>query len=122
MEASEAEAKIAATKTETARAAAIEAAPHLDALDPYAAAMAWAKGDQDETIDPASDRRLDPETQTAATSASGIPPNVEINDVRRQGFWNQWQLNLRESSAHLVGLIMRRVVCDASAVLRVSFV
>ena len=42
--------------------------------------------------------------------------------VRRQGFWNQWQLNLRESSAHLVGLIMRRVVCDASAVLRVSFV
>ena len=42
--------------------------------------------------------------------------------VRRQGFWNQWQLNLRESSAHLVGLIMRHVVCDASAVLRVSFV
>ena len=42
--------------------------------------------------------------------------------VRRQGFWNQWQLKLRESSAHLVGLIMRRVVCDASAALRVSFV
>ena len=26
--------------------------------------------------------------------------------VRRQGFWNQWQLKLRESSAHLVGFIM----------------
>ena len=45
-----------------------------------------------------------------------------LQSVRRQGFWNQWQLNLRESSAHLFGLIMRRVVCDASAVLRVSFV
>jgi hypothetical protein len=42
--------------------------------------------------------------------------------VRRQGFWNQWQLKLRESSAHLVGLIMRRVVCDASVAFRVSFV
>ena len=37
--------------------------------------------------------------------------------VRRQGFWNQWQLKLRESSAHLVGLIMRRAVCDASVAL-----
>jgi len=26
--------------------------------------------------------------------------------VRRQGFWNQWQLKLRESLAHLVGFIM----------------
>jgi hypothetical protein len=42
--------------------------------------------------------------------------------VRRQGFWNQWQLKLRESSAHLVGFIMRRVVCDASAAFRGSFV
>jgi len=42
--------------------------------------------------------------------------------VHRQGFWNQWQLKLRESLAHLVGFIMRRAVGDASAALRVSFV
>ncbi|SFS41302.1 MobA/MobL family protein [Sulfitobacter marinus] len=91
MEASEAEAKIAATKTETARVAAIEAAPHLDALDPYAAAMAWAKGGRDETIDPASDRRMNPETETAATSGSGIPPNVEINKNAASRFARQRQ-------------------------------
>ena len=45
-----------------------------------------------------------------------------VSDVCRQGFWNQWQLKLRESLAHLVGFIMRRAVGDASAVLRVSFV
>ena len=46
----------------------------------------------------------------------------DLITVRRQGFWNQWQLKLRESSAHLVGFIMRRVVCDASAAFRGSFV
>jgi len=44
------------------------------------------------------------------------------DDVRRQGFWNQRRPKLRESLAHLVCLIMRRAVCDASAALRVSFV
>ena len=43
-------------------------------------------------------------------------------DVRRQGFWHQELRKLRESLAHLVGFIMRRVVCDASVALRVSFV
>ncbi len=43
-------------------------------------------------------------------------------NVRRQGFWNQWRLKLRECLAHLVGFIMRRAVCDASVALRVSFV
>ena len=38
------------------------------------------------------------------------------------GFWVQRRLKLRESSAHLVGFIMRRVACDASVVLRASFV
>ncbi len=42
--------------------------------------------------------------------------------VRRQSFWNQEQLKLRERLAHLVGLIMRRVACDASGALRASFV
>ena len=42
--------------------------------------------------------------------------------VRRQGFWDQWRPNLRESLAHLVGLIMRRAGGDASVALRVSFV
>jgi hypothetical protein len=42
--------------------------------------------------------------------------------VRRQSFWIQRQLKLRESSVHLVDCIMLRVVCDASVALRVSFV
>ena len=42
--------------------------------------------------------------------------------VRHQSFWNQWQLKLRESLAHLVGFIMRRAGGDASVALRVSFV
>jgi hypothetical protein len=42
--------------------------------------------------------------------------------VCRQGFWDQWRSKLRESLAHLVGLIMRRAGGDASVALRVSFV
>ena len=42
--------------------------------------------------------------------------------VRRQGFWDQWALKLRESLAHFVGLIMQRAGGDASVALRVSFV
>ena len=42
--------------------------------------------------------------------------------VRRQGFWNQLLPKLRDRFAHLVGLIMRRVVCDASVAFRASFV
>jgi len=45
-----------------------------------------------------------------------------ILSARRQGFWNQWQLKLREGLAHLVGFIMRRVVCVASVAFRLSFV
>jgi len=42
--------------------------------------------------------------------------------VRRQGFWDQERPILRESLAHLVGLIMRRAGGDASAALRASYV
>jgi hypothetical protein len=42
--------------------------------------------------------------------------------VRRQSFWHQWRLKLRESLAHLVGLIMWLGCCDVSVALRVSFV
>ena len=42
--------------------------------------------------------------------------------VRRQSFWNQRRLKLRESLAHLVGIIMRRAGGDASVAFRVSFV
>ena len=42
--------------------------------------------------------------------------------VCRQSFWNQMRLKLRESLAHLIGLIMQRVACDASAAFQVSFV
>jgi len=47
---------------------------------------------------------------------------LTIYRVRRQSFWNQERRNLRESSAHLFGVIMRRVCGDASAVFRVFFV
>ena len=52
--------------------------------------------------------------------ASG-EPNA-IYTVRRQSFWHQELRKLGECPAHLVGLIMRRAVCDASVALRVSFV
>ena len=42
--------------------------------------------------------------------------------VRRQGFWVQERPKLRESLAHLVGFIMRRVACDASVAFRGFFV
>jgi len=42
--------------------------------------------------------------------------------VRRQSFWHQELRKLSESLAHLVGLIMRRVVCDASVAFRSSYV
>jgi hypothetical protein len=48
--------------------------------------------------------------------------NLRVASVRRQGFWDQERPNLRESLAHLVGLIIRRVGGDASAAFRVSFV
>ena len=48
--------------------------------------------------------------------------SAELPIVRRQGFWNQWRLKLRVSSAHLVDCIMRRACCDASVAFRVSFV
>jgi len=37
-------------------------------------------------------------------------------------FLVQWRPKLRERLAHLIGLIMRRVACDASGALRGSFV
>lgn len=42
--------------------------------------------------------------------------------VRRQSFWNQELLKLRESLAHLVGLIMRLAGGGASVAFRASFV
>jgi hypothetical protein len=47
---------------------------------------------------------------------------AQQHSVRRQGFWDQWRPKLRESLAHLFGLIMRRAGGDASVALRVSFV
>jgi hypothetical protein len=46
----------------------------------------------------------------------------DVASVRRQVFWKSEQLKQVKSLAHLVGLIMRRVVCDASVAFRVSFV
>jgi 6-phosphogluconate dehydrogenase len=47
---------------------------------------------------------------------------VDAQIVRRQGFRDQWLPKLRESLAHLVGLIMRRAGGDASGAFRVSSV
>ncbi len=58
--------------------------------------------------------------QTTGTRKS--PGEKLVKDVRRQGFWHQSGLKLRESLAHLVDCMMRRVVCDASAAFRVSSV
>tara|TARA_B110000027_G_C16022996_1_gene257224 strand:- start:11 stop:652 length:642 start_codon:yes stop_codon:yes gene_type:complete len=41
------------------------------------------------------------------------PATERHRAVRRQGFWNQWRLKLRECLAHLVGFIMRRPGCLA---------
>ena len=52
----------------------------------------------------------------------GLKRPITVAAVRRQSFWVQRRPKLRERLAHLVGLIMRRVACDASGALRVSFV
>ena len=44
------------------------------------------------------------------------------SSIRRQVFWNQWQLELRKSLAHLVSLIMRLAGGNASVALRVYFI
>ena len=45
----------------------------------------------------------------AATEFTDKTTAINQLCVRRQGFWNHWQLKLREILAHLVGYIMRRV-------------
>ena len=55
------------------------------------------------------------------SNAAGFP-HAQLMAVRRQGFWDQWRPKLRESLAHLFGLIMRRAGGDASVALRVSSV
>ena len=42
--------------------------------------------------------------------------------VRRQGFWDRWPPELKEGSAHLVGLIMQRICGEASVAFRWSSV
>lgn len=79
-EAAEAEAKIDTAETAAARAAAIAAAPHLDALDPQQAAIAWAEGKLKAEIDPESDRTLEPETETAAAPKTKQPPKFVMSE------------------------------------------
>ena len=51
--------------------------------------------------------------------ASSKDNATAVATVRRQGFWDQERPKLRESSAHLVGFIMRHAGGDASAAFRV---
>jgi hypothetical protein len=51
-----------------------------------------------------------------------VANTVDVTTVRRQDFWNQRRPELRESLAHLVDCIMRRVGCDASGAFRAFFV
>ncbi len=83
-EAAEAEAKIDTAETAAARAAAIAAAPHLDALDPQQAAIAWAEGKLKAEIDPESDRTIVPDTETAATPDTGQPPKFVISEREKK--------------------------------------
>lgn len=52
----------------------------------------------------------------------GGDPQKFDGAVRREGFWNQERLKLRESLALLVDCSMRRVGCDANGAFRTSFV
>jgi len=47
---------------------------------------------------------------------------ADVMIVCLQSFWIQVRRKLRESLAYLVGLIMRRIVCDASVGFRAFFV
>ena len=60
--------------------------------------------------------------ESQSTDLHSNPTFAKTQAVRRQGFWNQLLPKLRDRFAHLVGLIMRRVVCDASVAFRASFV
>ena len=90
-EAKKAEARIAAKKNRLERASAIAAASHLDALDPFAAALIWAKANTDDEIDPETDARLDPEKETAATPSSDVPPLLEWSKKSMNRFRPQRQ-------------------------------
>ena len=65
---------------------------------------------------------LGPLTAVAEPALEDLHLSIVPRTVRRQGFWNQLLPKLRDRFAHLVGLIMRRVVCDASVAFRASFV
>ena len=84
IEAKDAEAKIAVAETAEARAQAIAAAPHFDALDPQQAAIAWAQGKAKAEIDPESDKPIDPETDTAATPETARPPKLVMSRRAKQ--------------------------------------
>ncbi|MBP0485177.1 MobA/MobL family protein [Sagittula salina] len=79
-----AETKIDATETAAAGAEAIEAAPHLDALDPQKAAIAWAEGRLEAEIDRESDKTIAPETEAAATPKTGQPPKFVMSEREKK--------------------------------------
>ncbi len=83
-EAADAEAAIRTATTAEARAAAITAAPHLDCLDPWAQAVAWARDKPAADTGLSSDMEVDPETQSATAPAREQPPKVKIGKVRQQ--------------------------------------
>lgn len=92
-EAEVAECVISTATTVESRIAAMEAAPHLDAVDPMKAAMAWARGDKNAEIEPACDRTIDPET--VATPASDRSPKFVMSKNAKQHFRKPRQRQLQ---------------------------
>lgn len=94
-----AETAIDAAGTMAARAAAIAAAPHLDALSPMQAAIAWAKGDVICVPDASSDRFIDPETETACEPESNEPKRFELSKETRRRLQRQRQRQRQRTRA-----------------------
>ncbi|SDG52214.1 MobA/MobL family protein [Alloyangia pacifica] len=84
-------AKIGVAETTTARADVIEAAPHLDALDPWQAAISWAEGRLKADIDPESDKTIDLENETVATPQPKQPPKFAMNERAKKCAWRPRQ-------------------------------
>ncbi len=70
--------EIAEAKNREDIASALESAAHIDCLDPYAQACAWAEKSSSQDCDPEFDKLLDPEVDDATMSGDERRPRVKI--------------------------------------------